>query len=104
MDKYIYNITFHVSKAVSKEVLEYIKTSLIPIWNGYSHWDTPRLMRVHTPQEDVEAFALQYEIKSIDRLSEFNEHTDKALLLLLDAYPQKVMPFSVVMQEEVWDA
>lgn len=104
MDKYIYNITFHVSKAVSKEVLEYIKTSLIPIWNGYSHWDTPRLMRVHTSQEDVEAFALQYEVKSIDRLSEFNEHTDKALLLLLDAYPQKVMPFSVLMQEEVWDA
>lgn len=104
MGKYIYNITFHVSRAVSKEVLDYIKTSLIPVWSSYSHWTNPRLMRVYTPQEDVDAFALQYEAESIDHLQKFNEQSDKALLLLMSAYPQKVMPFSVIMQEENWDA
>ncbi len=99
MTRYKYNITVHCTAQVKDEVLTYLRETLMPTWGKYPHWHTPMLAIVHSGEmEDMAAYAVQFDCDDLDALSAFDEMRDPILLDLMNAYPQRVMPFSILLE------
>ncbi|MDO4771139.1 DUF4286 family protein [Porphyromonas sp.] len=100
MGTFRYNVTIHCTRQISEEVLDYLRKELVPTWSTYEHWHSPKLLRIHTGMgdEDMVAYALQFECDDLEKLSSFDEQRDPVLRRIMEAYSQRVMPFSVVME------
>lgn len=100
MPRFKYNVTIHCTRQVHEDVLEYLRKELIPKWATYPHWHTPQLVRIHTgmPEDEMVGYALQFECDEIEKLKGFDYTTDATLRRLIEAYPQRVLPFAVVME------
>ncbi|KGL50062.1 DUF4286 family protein [Porphyromonas cangingivalis] len=100
MPRFKYNVTIHCTRQVHEDVLEYLRTELIPKWSTYVHWHSPQLMLIHTgmPEDEMVGYALQFECDDLAKLDGFDYTADPTLRRLIDAYPQRVMPFAVLME------
>lgn len=100
MAKYKYNVTIHCTRQVHEDVLTYLRSELIPAWSAYPHWHSPQLTLIHTglQEDEMVGYALQFDCDDKARLDSFDYSRDKVLLRLVEAYPQRVLPFAVVME------
>lgn len=94
---YIYNITFHCSKAISSRVLNYLQARLIPAWQEYDYLDDPKLMRVHVDQDGLDAYCIHWIFRGEEIDSIPNETQDPYVLELMQLYPEMVMAFGVLL-------
>ncbi len=68
---YIYNITFHVSKEIEKEWLEYIKKTFIPAMLKSGLLESSLTSKVVTDDPNGTSYSIQFKTKDKETLAHF---------------------------------
>lgn len=68
---YIYNITFHVSKEIEQEWLNYIKKTFIPKMLKSGLLESSLTSRVVTEDPSGTSYSIQFKTKSKEKLDQF---------------------------------
>jgi len=95
---YIYNITFHVSKEIEKEWLDYIKKTFIPQMLKSGLLESSLTSKVVTEDMEGTSYSIQFKTKNKEVLDRFIQNE---LEPILDKINQKFSPKMVYFATEL---
>ncbi len=95
---YIYNITFHVSKDIEKEWLDYIKKHFIPKMLKSGLLESSLTSKVVTDDPQGNSYSIQFKTRSKEILDQFIQ---KELEPILEEINQKFSPKMVYFATEL---
>lgn len=96
----IINTTYHVSRVVEKEWLDWVNNLYIPKVISTGILQTPRLLRVFVEKEEnAEVYALQFEVENFDKLEYWSDHHSREFKNeMSDLFAERVLGFTTVME------
>lgn len=96
----IINTTYHVSRMVEKEWLNWVNNIYIPKVKSTGILQNSRLLRVFVEKEEnAEVYALQFEVENFERLEYWSDHYSRELKNeMSDIFAERVLGFTTVME------
>jgi len=96
----IINTTYHVSRVVEKEWLEWVNNIYIPKVISTEILQNSRLLRVFVEKEEnAVVYALQFEVENFERLEYWSDHYSRELKNeMSDIFAERVLGFTTVME------
>ena len=96
----IINTTYHVSRMVEKEWLNWVNNIYLPKVISTGILQNSRLLRVFVEKEEnAEVYALQFEVENFERLEYWSDHYSRELKNeMSDIFAERVLGFTTVME------
>ncbi len=95
----IYNVTLSVEESITKEWLDWMRTTHIPEVMGCGFFSKAQITRVITQTDNTNSFAISYTCASMKELHQYQiNFFDKMQQKHIDLYGDKAIAFRTIME------